>query len=68
MKVLHHLGYHIIIEWSDKEQRFLVTLPDWKEDMMQPATHGDTFEQALENAKEVLELFHNAANDTDDKE
>lgn len=35
---------------------------------MQPATHGDTFEQALENAKEVLELFHNAANDTDDKE
>lgn len=27
------------------------------EDVMQPVTHGDTYEEALKNAQEVLELL-----------
>lgn len=67
MTVLHHLGYHVVIDWSDEDQCYLVTLPEWQEDIIQPSTHGDTVEQAFENGKEVLEMFHKAANDEDTK-
>ena len=65
MTVLHHLGYHIVIEWSDGDQAYLVTLPEWQDDIIQPVTHGDTVEDAFDNAKEVLEMFRKAANDED---
>jgi predicted RNase H-like HicB family nuclease len=65
MTVLHHLGYHIVIDWSNKAQLYWVTLPDWSEDCIQPATHGRTLEEAFKNGKEVLEMFHKAANDED---
>ena len=31
------------------------------EDVMQPVTHGDTYEEALKNAQEVLELLIESA-------
>jgi predicted RNase H-like HicB family nuclease len=63
MTVLHHLGYHIVIEWSEEEQQYLVTLPEWQEDIIQPCTQGDTHRQAFNNAKDILETFHKAAID-----
>ena len=65
MTVLHHLGYHIVIDWSNENQCYLVTLPEWNEDIIQPCTHGDTYAQAFKNGKEVLEMFRKAANDED---
>jgi predicted RNase H-like HicB family nuclease len=52
--------YTIIIQWSDEDQCFVVSLPDFK-NVMQPCTHGDTYEEALQNAKEVLELLFESA-------
>ena len=41
---------------TDEDQCYVVQLPEF-EDVMQPCTHGDTYEEALKNAQEVLELL-----------
>ncbi len=45
--------YSIVIEWSDEDETYVVTLPEF------PGchTHGATREEALEHAQEVLELL-----------
>jgi predicted RNase H-like HicB family nuclease len=50
------MKYTIVIYWSDEDQCYVVFLPEF-EDVMQPCTHGDTYEEALKNAQEVLELL-----------
>lgn len=44
----------MVIQWSKKDRCFVVTLPEWGE---QCQTYGDTYEQALKNGKEVLQLM-----------
>lgn len=46
--------YTIVIRWSDEDECFVVSLPEWGEFCH---THGDTYEEALKNAREVLELL-----------
>jgi predicted RNase H-like HicB family nuclease len=46
--------YTIIIQWSDEDQCYVVSLPEWGEFCH---THGDTYEEAVKNAQEVLELL-----------
>lgn len=46
--------YTIIIQWSDEDDCFVVSLPEWGEFCH---THGDTYEEALKNAQEVLEML-----------
>lgn len=49
------LHYTIVIQWSNEDKCYLVHLPDFP---TQPFhTHGDTYEEALKNAQEVLELL-----------
>ncbi len=50
------MQYTIIIQWSTEDQCFVIFLPDFK-DVMQPVTYGGTYEQALKNAEEVIELL-----------
>jgi predicted RNase H-like HicB family nuclease len=50
------MKYTIVIQWSDEDQCYVVLLPEF-EDVIQPYTHGDTYEEALKNAREVLELL-----------
>ena len=50
-----NLPYTIVIQWSDEDQCYLVHLPDFPTPKYH--THGDTHEEALKNAKEVLELL-----------
>jgi predicted RNase H-like HicB family nuclease len=50
--------YTIIIQWSDEDQCYVVSLPEWGEFCH---THGDTYEEALKNAREVLELLIESA-------
>jgi predicted RNase H-like HicB family nuclease len=54
------MKYSITIQWSDEDNCFVVFLPEF-EDVMQPVTHGDTYEEALKNAQEVLELLIESA-------
>jgi antitoxin HicB len=46
--------YTIIIQWSDEDECYVVSLPEWGEFCH---THGDTYQEALTNAQEVLELL-----------
>jgi antitoxin HicB len=52
--------YTIIIQWSEEDQCYVVSLPEWAEYCH---THGDTYEEALQNAREVLELLTESALD-----
>ena len=53
---MNNLNYTITIQWSQEDNCFVVFLPEFKNEM-QPVTHGETYEEALKNAKEVLELI-----------
>jgi antitoxin HicB len=53
----------LIIQWSDEDQCFVVFLPEF-EDVMQPVTHGETYDEAFQNAQEVLELLVESARES----
>lgn len=46
--------YTIVIQWSDEDECYIVSLPEWGDYCH---THGDSYEEALKNAQEVLELL-----------
>jgi antitoxin HicB len=50
--------YTILIQWSDQDQCYVVSLPEWGEFCH---THGETYAEALQNAQEVLELLIESA-------
>jgi|SRR5947209_7496434 len=45
--------YTVIIQWSDEDQCYVVSLPEWGG----AKTHGASYEEAARNAQEVLELL-----------
>lgn len=51
------MKHTIVIQWSDEDDCLVVFLPEFRDFVMQPVTHGDTYEEALGNAQEVLELL-----------
>ena len=51
MKSPNH--YSVIIQWSDEDKAYVVTLPEWGG----CHTHGATYEEKAKNAREVLELL-----------
>ena len=46
--------YSILIQWSDEDQLYLVTIPEFMERVMQPCTSGETYEAALANAQDCI--------------
>ena len=56
-----HLHYSMVIEWSEEDQAYLVTLPEWADRVLMPATHGDSYSEAVQHGQEVLELLVNSA-------
>jgi len=47
-------NYTVIIQWSDEDQSYVVSLPEWGKSCK---THGNTYEEAATNAREVLEML-----------
>jgi predicted RNase H-like HicB family nuclease len=43
----------MIIQWSDEDQAYVVSLPEWGG----AKTHGATYEEAARHAQEVLEML-----------
>jgi antitoxin HicB len=50
---MSNLKYQMIIQWSEKDNCFLVALPDFPGSYWR--THGDTYDDAFNNGKEALE-------------
>lgn len=48
------LRYSIVIQWSNEDEAYVVSLPEWG-DLVH--THGDTYEEALQLGQELLELL-----------
>lgn len=55
------LQYSMLIEWSNEDQAYLVTLPEWADRVIMPATHGDTYGEAVQQGQEVLKLLVDTA-------
>jgi antitoxin HicB len=49
--------YSVLIQWSEEDQLYLVTLPEFVAIAMQPSTHGQTYEEAVKNAQEAIEGY-----------
>lgn len=49
--------YSMVIQWSDEDQVYVVTLPEFGG----PKTHGETYEEAARMGQEVLELLIESA-------
>lgn len=46
--------YSMVIEWSDEDQVYIVSLPEWGDFVH---THGDTYEEALHRGKELIDAL-----------
>ncbi len=49
--------YSMIVQWSDKDCLFLVTVPEFADRVVMPCTHGKTREEAIHNGEEVIEMY-----------
>jgi predicted RNase H-like HicB family nuclease len=49
--------YSMTVQWSDEDQLFLVTIPEFVDRVMMPCTHGATREEAIRNGEEVIEMY-----------
>ena len=60
------LHYSMVVQWSDDDQAFLVTLPEWEERVFNPITHGDSYEHAIKQAHEALAALVASARQRDE--
>lgn len=44
---MNKFDYTITIQWSDEDNCFVVFFPEFSQNVMQPFTHGETYEEAL---------------------
>jgi antitoxin HicB len=49
--------YTMVIHWSDEDSAYLVSLPEWHDRVINPVTHGESYEQAAIQGQKVLELL-----------
>jgi predicted RNase H-like HicB family nuclease len=49
--------YSMVVQWSDKDQLFLIVIPEFADRVVMPCTHGKTCEEAIHNGEEVLEMY-----------
>jgi len=54
--------YELIIFWSDEDQSFIADVPELPGCM----AHGGTYEQALSNIKDAMDLWIETAKEFDD--
>jgi len=47
------LPYSMVIQWSDEDDAFIVSLPEFGG----CKTHGDSYQEAVKHGKEVIELL-----------
>ena len=61
------LQYSMLIQWSDDDQAFLVTLPEWEGRVLGPVTHGQTYEEAVARGKDALTALIGSARQHDEE-
>jgi predicted RNase H-like HicB family nuclease len=51
--------YSLLIQWDDEDKIYVVSVPE----LPGARTHGKTYEEAIQNAHEVIELWLETAKD-----
>ncbi|MGB3264160.1 MAG: type II toxin-antitoxin system HicB family antitoxin [Microcoleus sp.] len=49
--------YSMIVQWSDEDGLFLVTIPEFADRVVMPCTHGKTRSEAIGNGEAVIEMY-----------
>jgi len=49
--------YTMVVQWSDEDQLFLVTIPEFTDRVIMPCAHGKTRIGATRNGEEVIEMY-----------
>lgn len=52
------LHYSMLIEWSNEDQVYIASLPEWGE---YAQTHGATYDEAARNGQDVLRMLIDSA-------
>ncbi len=47
----------MVIEWSEDDGKYVVTLPEWEHRYVMPVASEATFEDAIERGKNALENY-----------
>ena len=55
--------YSMLIEWSDEDRIYIVSLPEWGK---YAQTHGATYDEAVRNGQEVLQMLIDGARTTNE--
>ena len=45
------------LQWSEEDQLFLVTIPEFRDRVIMPCTHSKTRAEAIHNVEEVIEMY-----------
>ena len=53
--------YSMLIEWSDEDQAYIVSFPEWEAAGLIGHTHGDTYAEAVERGEEMLRFLIESA-------
>jgi antitoxin HicB len=54
-------GYSMLIEWSDLDQAYIVTLPEWEDAGALANAHGATYIEAAQKGQELIAFLLAAA-------
>ncbi len=49
--------YLMIIQWTDEDRAYVVSLPEWAGRVLNPVTHGETYDEAVKNGTEAIEAL-----------
>ncbi|MGD1804460.1 type II toxin-antitoxin system HicB family antitoxin [Dapis sp. BLCC M126] len=49
--------YSILVQWSEEDRLFLVTIPEFSDRVVMPCTHGKTRGEAIQNGEEVIDMY-----------
>ncbi len=53
--------YSMLIEWSDLDQAYILTLPEWERVGALANTHGATYAEAAQKGQELIAFLYEAA-------
>ena len=53
--------YSMLIEWSDEDAAYIVTLPEWESVGLIGHTHGATYQEAAAKGQEMLDFLLESA-------
>ena len=54
MSAANNSRYSMLIEWSDEDQAYIVSFPEWESAGLIGHTHGDTYAEAVHQGEEML--------------